>query len=307
MTSGTEQSKSGKPAHVIVIGNEKGGSGKSTTAMHLIVSLLRNGYHVASIDLDARQATLSRYFENRLHFVEEKKLDLPLPEHFAVSRDAVDSLGAQREEEKERLVQLIESLRHEYDFLVIDTPGSDSYLSRVGHSYADTLITPMNDSFIDLDLLARVDGENLSILGPSLYAEMVWDQRKARLERDGKPMDWVVMRNRLATFDARNKRDVEKVLSQLSTRLRFRLAPGFGERVIFRELFLDGLTLLDLRDVGLSMRLNISHVAARQEIRALLEVLGFDGKKPEAEEEPDVQEDPEQGAALAFEGGFLRR
>lgn len=265
-------------AHVVVIGNEKGGSGKSTTAMHVIVSLLRQGYSVGSIDLDARQATLTRYFENRKEMAERRGQHLPLPEHFAVSRSALDTLGSQQEEERQRLIDLIEELRNDHDFLVIDTPGTDSFLSRVGHSFADTLITPLNDSFVDLDLLARVDGETLEILRPSLYSEMVWLQRQERAKRDGGAVDWVVMRNRLSNLSARNKQDVELVLEKLAKRIGFRLAPGFGERVIFRELFLAGLTLLDLKDVR--TRFTLSHVAARQEIRDLLRTIDLSGKRP---------------------------
>ena len=271
-----------KPAHVVVVGNEKGGSGKSTTAMHLIVALLRRGHAVTSIDLDARQATLTRYFENRQRTAQTRAPSLPLPEHYAVSKSALDMLGKAQDEERDRLTQLIEHLRRSFDYLVIDTPGADSFLSRVGHSFADTLVTPMNDSFLDLDLLAKVDGETMRVVAPSIYSEMVWEQRKARLERDGGKMDWVIMRNRLATLDARNKRDVEKILEQLQRRLSFRVANGFHERVIFRELFLDGLTLLDLRDAGMGLRLNLGHVAARAEIKQLLRTLNLDGKAAEA-------------------------
>lgn len=262
-------------AEVVVIGNEKGGSGKSTTAMHIISALLRDGATVASIDLDARQGSLSRYFENRKQFIARTKLDLPMPEHFAVSKDALDKLGAEREREEAALRELILDLRVEFDFLVIDTPGADTHLSRLGHSFADRLVTPMNDSFIDLDLLARVEPETLKIRGPSVYSEMVWEMRKARLERDQGRVDWVVMRNRVAASNARNSRDVEAVLEPLSRRLGFRLAPGFGDRVIFRELFLDGVTLLDLRELGGGFRWSLSHVAARNELRALLKVLGL--------------------------------
>ena len=159
--------------------------------------------------------------------------------------------------------------------MVIDTPGSDSTLSRLGHSYADTLITPLNDSFLDLDLLARVDVEGRKVEAPSVYSQMVWEQRQQRAQAARPPIDWVVMRNRLAHIDARNKRAMADLLAQLAKRIGFRLAPGFGERVIFRELFLKGLTLLDLREERTGVALNLSHVAARQEVRALLRALAL--------------------------------
>ncbi len=159
------------------------------------------------------------------------------------------------------------------DVVVIDCPGSDTPLSRRAHTLADTLITPLNDSFVDFDVLGRVDPEGVKVVRPSHYAEMVWEQRKRRALERRPPIDWIVMRNRLSALDARNKRDIAHALETLASRIGFRLAPGFGERVIFRELFLKGLTLLDLREPGSGSGLTMSHVAARQEVRGLLQAL----------------------------------
>lgn len=263
-------------AHIVVIGNQKGGSGKSTTAMHLIVSLLNQGYSVGSVDLDDPQATLSRYLENRRNFMGSADMILSMPEHHTLARSIYDNRALARGDELSRLDSCIQGLAATNDFIVIDTPGSDSHLSQVGHSYADTLVTPMNDSFIDLDLLAKVDPETHEVIRPSGYAEMVWEQKKARAIRDGGQVDWIVMRNRLSTIGSRNTRAMEEVLTALSKRIGFRIAPGFGERVIFRELFLKGLTLLDLRNPDSGIRMNMSHVAARQEVRALLTTIGLD-------------------------------
>lgn len=251
------------PARMIVFGNEKGGSGKSTLAMHVIVGLLRKGHRVGSIDVDSRQATLTRYLENRATIADTKGFNLPLPEHRLVVRSEKNP-----EEDAERFNQAVDALSRSCDAVVVDTPGSDAPLSRLAHSYADTLVTPMNDSFVDLDLLAKVDPETFKVICPSAYAEMVWDQRKTRMARDRGSIDWIVVRNRLSTLDTRNKRNMEKVLASLAKRIGFRTAPGFGDRVIFREMFLSGLTLLDLRDTG--TRLTMSHLAARQEVRDLL-------------------------------------
>jgi chromosome partitioning protein len=260
--------------HVVVLGNEKGGSGKSTTAMHLLVALLKRGHSVGCIDLDARQGTLSRYLENRARAAQENGVALDLPEIRRVHRSEADTRAEVEAEERDRLDAALSGFAR-CDFIVMDTPGSDSYLSRLGHSFADTLITPLNDSFLDLDLLARVDVEGRKVISPSVYSQMVWEQRQRRA-RDGQaPIDWIVMRNRLGHVDARNKRAMTGLLTQLAKRVGFRLVPGFGERVIFRELFLKGLTLLDLREEGTGVALNMSHVAARQEVRALLQAIGL--------------------------------
>lgn len=260
--------------HILVLGNEKGGSGKSTTGMHLIVALLKRGFRVGSIDLDARQGSLSRLIENRVAFAESSGRPLELPEHRRVFRSEAEVRSAARYEERQALDDALESLTACH-YIVIDTPGSDSYLSRLGHTCADTLVTPLNDSFLDLDLLARIDHEGKRVMSPSLYSQMVWEQRQQRAAANLAPIDWVVMRNRLSHIDARNKREIGALLEQLGKRIGFRLAPGFGERVIFRELFPTGLTLLDLRDEDVGVQLNMSHVAARQEVRALLQAIGL--------------------------------
>jgi len=267
-------------AHVIVLGNEKGGSGKSTTAMHIIVALMRSGFSVACMDLDARQRTLARYLDNRRAYasaVEDASLDIP--DLRVIERCRHGIVEVAEREEYDRFTANLEQLKESNDFIVIDSPGSDSHLSRLGHSYADTLITPMNDSFVDLDLLTRVDPATHEIQGPSLYAEMVWDSRKRRAMRDRGSIDWVVMRNRISSLDAKNKRRVGEVLDSLAPRIGFRCAFGFGERVIYRELFLKGLTLLDLRENGLDVPLTMSHVAARQEVRSLIDTLNLPALK----------------------------
>ena len=255
-------------AHVLVIGNEKGGSGKSTTAMHIAVALLGDGGRVATIDLDARQGTFTRYIENRAAYARRKGIDLAHPLHAAVpaSGDPAD--------EKARFEAALEPAVAQTDFVVIDTPGSDTHLSRLAHTWADTLLTPLNDSFVDLDLLAHIDPDTLRIVRPAVYAEAVWKQRQVRAVQGARPVDWVVMRNRLSSLAARNKRDMATVIEALAKRIGFRVAAGLSERVIYRELFLNGLTLLDLkRGAGPSM--TMSHVTARQEVRDLVAALNL--------------------------------
>lgn len=271
----TAESPARPQAHIIVLGNEKGGTGKSTTALHIIVALLRAGHSVGSIDLDARQGTLSRYISYRRDYAHRHGLSLPMPDHRAIPRSTAEDLRQAYDDEADAFALALAELGTAHDFVVIDTPGSDSSLSRIGHAFADTLITPLNDSFVDLDLLAEVDPDTLAIRRPSTYSEMVWEQKKRRALRDGGSIDWIVMRNRLSHLDARNKREIGDILTKLAQRIRFRLAPGFGERVIFRELFLKGLTLMDLRDIEPEGGFTMSHVAARQEVRGLLETIGL--------------------------------
>jgi chromosome partitioning protein len=268
--------------YVIVIGNEKGGTGKSTTAMHLCVALLKLGYRVGSIDLDARQSSLSRYVANRQETVEQGEADLEIPEHRRIEASAAESLGAAREDERGRLAKAVTELAR-CNFIIIDTPGSKSYLSRLAHESADTLITPLNDSFLDIDILARINRNRREVLGPSAYSQMVWEQNNRRVIAGQPPIDWIVMRNRLTHIEARNKREIAGLIDQLAKRIGFRVAPGFGERVIYRELFLKGLTLLDLPENEPNEVANSSHAAARWEIQALLESVGLFENAPARE------------------------
>jgi chromosome partitioning protein len=265
-----------KKAHVIVFGNEKGGSGKSTTAMHVAVGLLRLGFSVGTIDLDSHQATLTSYVDNRLRFNHDQNANLPLTDHIHVKRplrDGNDYMAEMiyRDQERQRVENAIASLMH-HDYIVIDTPGSDRFMSIIGHFYADTLVTPMNDSFVDLDLLAKVNPTTFEIEKPSVYAKMVLDLRRQRRKKDDSEIDWIVLRNRLSHLDQKNKRDVGDVLTRLSQTLGFRFAQGFCERVIFRELFLTGRTLLDLKE-DKNNPLTMSNIAARQEVRYLIKAL----------------------------------
>jgi chromosome partitioning protein len=267
----------GERAHIIVFGNEKGGSGKTTAAMHVAVALARLGKRIALIDLDARQKSLLRYAENRREWCARKSVELPQLEGFTVTRTNAGSLDAAAAAEAEEFASILAGVSARTDFVLIDTPGSDTPLSRLAHAEANTLVTPMNDSFVDFDLLARIDPANFKIKGPSLYSDFVWDCRKKRLLARKPALDWVVMRNRISSSEARNKRRLSSALESLAERIGFRVAPGFGDRVIFRELFPMGLTMLDLPQKGVGISLSMSHVAARQEVRELIVTLGLPG------------------------------
>jgi chromosome partitioning protein len=261
-------------AHVIVLGNEKGGSGKSTTAMHVAVALLNVGQRVATIDLDSRQKSFTHYVENRRAWAIRAGIDLRIPTHFCVARGNTLRLDENEAVEFSGFADAVTCVEQSHDFVVVDTPGTDSYLMRLAHSMADTLITPLNDSFIDFDVLGTVDTTNFSVIGESHYAEMVRDARRQRRLIDGARMDWLVVRNRLSMLGSRHKRLVGESLSELSARLGFRCADGLTERVIYREFFPRGLTALDsLNESTLGQRPNLAHVTARQEVMSLIEAL----------------------------------
>ncbi len=260
---------------VIVFGNQKGGTGKSTLAMHLVVNLLLEGYKVGTIDVDARQGTFSRYIENRAK-TKESNPEILTPIHTPIFDSTKDSVSEIERENLEKFTSVMKTYEN-FDFVIVDTPGSDSNLSRVAHSFADVIITPMNESFIDLDLLVRIRDIRSNDLKPSVYAEMVWNQKKEKAIRDRGNIDWIVLVNRMSNAASKNRQDLDKVLTALSRRIGFRLSNGFKERVIFRELFLLGLTLLDRK--ASSSQMSLSHIAARHELSDLLKALNITDAK----------------------------
>jgi chromosome partitioning protein len=259
-------------SHIIVVGNEKGGSGKSTTTMHLATALARMGHRVGGLDLDLRQKTFGQYVTNRLRYAAEKEITLQSPNYIELPEISNADLNPSENLMDRRLSAAVEVLESQSDFIVIDCPGSHTRLSQMAHAMADTLITPLNDSFIDFDLLAKIKSDGITVQGPSVYSEMVWSARQLRAEAGLAPLDWIVVRNRLGTQNMINKQKMADAIAVLSKRIGFRIAPGFGERVIFRELFPRGLTLLDLKDLGIN-KLSMSNIAARQELRELVKAL----------------------------------
>lgn len=251
--------------HFIVFANEKGGTGKSTTAVHTAIALAASGSRVAALDLDTRQRTMTRYLENRDATM--RRLDKQLPQA------AYSVLG-----EGEALEAAIAQVAADADVLVIDTPGRDDAMAREAILKADTLVTPMNDSFVDLDLIGQVHPENFKVTKPSFYAELIWNSRTQRAKATGKSVDWVVLRNRLQHIESHNLRRVGAALDELARRVGFRVIPGLGERVIYRELFPKGLTLLDFEQLG---EVGIGHITARQELREMVSGLGIPGAEPE--------------------------
>jgi chromosome partitioning protein len=263
-------------AHIIVVGNEKGGSGKSTVSMHVSVALARMGKRVGVMDLDIRQLSLGHYMENRLAYLQRMGLDLPSPVYLPLPEIDPATLPDGANPQDARMTAALEQLEGSCDFILIDCPGAHTRYSQYAHSVAETLITPINDSFVDFDLLARTDPETGKVIKPSIYSEMVWKARQTRAQAGLRPLDWVVLRNRMGTTAMHNKRRVGDALDELRTRIGFRVAAGFSERVIFRELFPKGLTLLDLPDLG-GESLTLSNIAARQEVRDLLVTLALPG------------------------------
>ena len=247
---------------IIVVGNEKGGAGKSTIAVHLATALAHQSGKVAVLDLDQRQQSMAHFFANRARWITANSASLPQP-------DSVDGVA-----DADGFAAALEGLSG-VEYLVIDTPGADTDLSRAAHRRADLIVTPMNDSFMDFDVLGVVDPVNLDLVRPSLYSETVWEARKQRAAERGRSIDWVVLRNRLSSSEPRNRKRVDERVKALSRRVGFRTLQGLRDRVIYRELFPFGLTVADVGPAVRPVQVSLSHVSARQELRVLMNDLGL--------------------------------
>jgi chromosome partitioning protein len=263
---------SGFPTSLIVVGNEKGGSGKSTVAIHLVAGLMQAGLRVGAIDLDYRQQTMSHFFANRAQWSELQGKALSLPKLLTLKPSTVESRLAAEAEDARRFEAAAAELRSECAVIIVDCPGADIPLGRVAHAMASTIVTPLNDSFVDFDLLASVDPQTFEAKAPSVYAEFVWESRKKQMVHQRRTIDWLVVRNRMTAMETHNKKRVALALTKLSQRIGFRLAPGVSERVIYRELFPKGLTVLDLTE-GKERGLTMAQIAARAEVRGLVSSL----------------------------------
>jgi chromosome partitioning protein len=270
-----------RSAHVIVVANEKGGTGKSTLSIHITVALMKAGHRVASIDLDTRQRTLTRFFENRQSWAASNGVSIEIPFHHALDRGDTADVVENETREFARFADAITQIEHDYEFVVIDTPATDSYLMRLAHSLADTLVTPVNDSYIDVDVLSRVHHDRSRRGAVAHYANLVLDARRKRRQADAGLIDWVLVRNRIASLQSNNARQIANSLTKLAPELLFRTSEGLHDRVIFRELFPIGLTALDAIEAATRNGvLTGSQLAAREEIGTLVETLQLPERVP---------------------------
>jgi chromosome partitioning protein len=290
------------PPQVVVIGNQKGGSGKSTFAMHIIVALLKAGKRVACFDLDLNQQTLTRYLANRREWDRKHGRKLEMPDHYPVKeRDAYGTARTLKQfiaqfkkdgrahkddfidsdlSHSADLRQFISQIREigradKHDFIVIDTPSGVQHLSLIAHGMADTLITPLNDSFFDLDVLVAMESSDLE---PQLsaYANMVWRALEARSKISGRATDWIIVRNRLEPVESNNQRQITVVLDVLQRKLGFRIARGLLERPAYREFFAAGLTVFDFADGSESLaESGRTNSLARVEVENLIREIGL--------------------------------
>ena len=268
-------------AHTITLGNEKGGSGKSTASIHLVTAFMRYGFVVGCLDLDTRQRSLATWLENR----ERTRVDggwsqakICMPHYRRLTLSEAEGRTDADTDDHAAFMQAFNDMRERCDYIIIDSPGHDIFLSRLGHAVADTVITPLNDSQIDYDVIAKFDPHEDAPTAPSIYSSMISDVRRHRKSEGWDDFDWVIMRNRFAPQSDRSRISVD--LDRIAKRLRFRVVGGLPERKIYHELFRAGLTAHDIEDNHAR-----SYNAARDDIEALigdLRLPGFAEEQAEA-------------------------
>jgi chromosome partitioning protein len=259
-----------KAASIVVIGNEKGGSGKSTTAMQTAIGLMRLGYKIGTIDLDARQGTLTRMLSNRFETIKRTSYDYPSPLHFPIEKHKGTTTREQEQKDRDFLMMALAELSSIVDFIIIDTPGSDSYLSHLAHAQADLILTPLSLTQFDTDVLFHLDPDTGKILRPAIYTHVILNARKAAQ----RPIQWLVMLNRLNPDRQKTHYEdsLEESLKSGQEPYDFTLIKGFSERPIFHTLFAKGLSLLDVRQDD-QLPLTPDLLIARQEIRCVLKAI----------------------------------
>jgi chromosome partitioning protein len=263
-------------AHIILLGNQKGGSGKSTLAMHIAVALQQAGQRVTTIDLDYEQRTFTRYIENRRINARTNRTELLTSEHICI--DDLSHRGT-KWTESDRIKAFSEVLRSYEavsDFIIVDTPGNGNDLTLFAHGLADTVITPVNDSFVDLDVIFSMGPTPETMLKPSRYAETIQKAFEARRAVSKRDPDWIVVRNRISPLSSRNEKGVVEALEALARRGSFRTISGLIERVVYREFFPLGLTTFDsFATSQIGVKPSVSHVLARLEVRQLIAAIGL--------------------------------
>src|SRR6185437_13929402 len=210
------------------------------------------------------------YIANRIEWARQCGKELPVPQHICIEDEAELSAA----EVQSALASKIERLATDHSVIIMDTPGHNHPLTRFAHAAADTLVTPLNDSFVDVDVLANVDPTTFTVTGLSHYARIVEEARRERDSAGKAATDWIVLRNRVSTTRSRNNRFVGDALQELAQKLNFRLIDGFAERVIFREFFPRGLTAVDdLEELTLGTRPTLSHATAQLEVQQLVALI----------------------------------
>lgn len=226
---------------IIVFGHEKGGTGKSTLTIHVAIGLKMQNYTVGVIDLDARQGTSIRFLTRR------ERLDLMVPDqYFGILNSTSDSKEIAFKEDEIALKTAITKMR-DLDYIIIDTRGSNNNFTQLAINFCDKLITPINDSVLDIDMLISIGSKDQVFFGP--YTQTVWEQKKQRnLQNNMKPIDWYLIRNRVSPIVTKNTNNCTAMLETICRKIGCKLGPSITERVIYKETLDRGLLLFDLQD-----------------------------------------------------------
>ena len=158
---------------IIAIANQKGGVGKTTTAINLSASLTESGKKVLTIDMDPQGNTTSglgidkNQIENTVYEMileelpTEECIQPSIMEGLDVIASNINLSGAEVElislENKEFLLKdKVEKLKSEYDYIIIDCPPSLNLLTINAMTTADTVLVPIQCEYYALEGLTQL-------------------------------------------------------------------------------------------------------------------------------------------------------
>jgi len=228
-------------ARVIALANQKGGVGKTTTAVNLSASLAELGHRVLVLDLDPQgNATTGlgvspRELEHSVYDVLmkdepiENVIEATIVANLFLCPATIDLAGAEIElvsafSRELRLRRALDGIRRDFDYVIIDCPPSLGLLTINALSAADTVMVPIQCEYYALEGLSQLF-RNVGLIQASLNPEL--------------SIDYVVMtmydaRTNLAEQVVREVRDYcgDTVCKTIIPRtVRLSEAPSFGKPI----------------------------------------------------------------------------
>lgn len=160
-------------AHILAISNQKGGVGKTTTTVNLSAALARHGQRVLVVDLDpqgnassglgyAREDVTMGIYDVLMEFRDLDSVRMPTAlDLLEVVPATVDLVGAEVElvsakRREFRLRKVLNRVRDDYDFILIDCPPSLGLLTLNALTASDAVLIPLQAEYYAMEGLGEL-------------------------------------------------------------------------------------------------------------------------------------------------------